>query len=157
MIQPISDQARTGEVVSRLTADTTQIKSAVGSTASVALRNILLFCGAIIMMAVTSLSLSSLIIFAIPLIVVPLVAFGRLVRRRSREAQDKLADASAYATEMVGAVRTIQSLTATDRVRGKFASVVDQSFEAAKSAVKARALLTLFLIFIVFSLSLIHI
>ena len=145
------DQARTGEVVSRLTADTTQIKSAVGSTASVALRNILLFFGAIIMMAVTSLSLSSLIIFAIPLIVVPLVAFGRLVRRRSREAQDKLADASAYATEMVGAVRTIQSLTATDRVRGKFASVVDQSFEAAKSAVKARALLTLFLIFIVFS------
>lgn len=145
------DQARTGAVISRLTADTTQIKSAVGSTASVALRNILLFIGAIIMMGVTSWELSSLIIFVIPLIVIPLVAFGRLVRRRSREAQDKLADASAFATEMIGAVRTIQSLTATTPVGGRFSSVVDESYEAAQSAVRARALLTVFLIFFIFS------
>lgn len=145
------DSARTGEVISRLTADTTQIKSAVGSTASVALRNILLFIGALVMMGYTSLELSGLIFFAIPLIVVPLVAFGRLVRRRSREAQDKLADASAYATEMVGAVRTIQSLTAREGVQSVFSSVVDASFEAAKKAVRARAFLTVILIFLVFS------
>lgn len=145
------DKARTGEVISRLTADTTQIKSAVGSTASVALRNVLLFVGAIGMMAVTSVELSSLIFFAIPLVVVPLVAFGRLVRRRSREAQDKLANASAYATEMVGAVRTIQSLTAADSVRHAFSTVVDQSYEAARLSVLARAFLTMILIFMVFS------
>lgn len=145
------DSARTGEVISRLTADTTQIKSAVGSTASVALRNILLFTGALFMMGYTSLELSGLIFFAIPLIVIPLVAFGRLVRRRSREAQDKLADASAYATEMVGAVRTIQSLTAREGVQSVFSSVVDASYEAAKKAVRARAFLTVILIFLVFS------
>lgn len=145
------DKARTGEVISRLTADTTQIKSAVGSTASVALRNVLLFVGAITMMAVTSWELSSLIVFVIPLVVVPLVAYGRLVRRRSREAQDKLANASSYATEMVGAVRTIQSLTAARSVNLAFASVVDQSFEAARLSVRARAFLTMILIFLVFS------
>ncbi|MEO1065819.1 MAG: ABC transporter transmembrane domain-containing protein, partial [Pseudomonadota bacterium] len=126
------DQARTGEVISRLTADTTQIKSAVGSTASVALRNSLLFVGAIIMMALTSIELSSLVVFAIPLIVVPLVAFGRLVRRRSREAQDRLADASAFATEMVGSVSTVQSLTAASHVQSFFDRSVDDAFLAAK-------------------------
>jgi len=145
------DSARIGEVVSRLTADTTQIKSAVGSTASVALRNVLLFIGAILMMGYTSLELSSLIIFAIPLIVVPLVAFGRRVRSRSREAQDKLAEASAYATEMIAAVPTIQSLTAGGGVQSIFSSVVDTSYEAAKKAVKARAFLTVILIFLVFA------
>lgn len=145
------DRARTGEVISRLTADTTQIKSAVGSTASVALRNILLFFGAIFMMAYTSLALSSLIVFAIPLVVVPLVAFGRLVRRRAREAQDRLAEASAYATEMVGAVRAIQSLTAGAAVQSAFASVVDQSYEAARKSMRARAFLTVILIFLVFT------
>ena len=145
------DSARTGEVISRLTADTTQIKSAVGSTASVALRNILLFIGAVIMMGYSSPQLSGLIIFAIPLIVVPLVAFGRLVRRRSREAQDKLADASAYATEMTGAVREVQSLTATKIVNDAFSSNVDASFEAAKKAIMTRALLTVILIFLIFT------
>lgn len=145
------DAARTGEVISRLTADTTQIKSAVGSTAGVALRNVLLFVGAIIMMGLTSLELSGLIIFVIPLIVLPLVAFGRMVRRRSREAQDKLADASAYATEMVSAVRTIQGLTATGSVKNTFSGVVNESYDAAKQSIKARALLTVILIFLVFS------
>lgn len=145
------DQSRTGEVISRLTADTTQIKSAVGSTASVALRNALLLIGAVIMMGVTSWELSSLVIFVIPLIVIPLVAFGRLVRRKSREAQDKLADASAFATEMVGSVRTIQSFTAEKPVATRFDKVVDQAFDAAASSVFARALLTAILIFMVFT------
>ncbi|MEM8796211.1 MAG: ABC transporter transmembrane domain-containing protein [Pseudomonadota bacterium] len=145
------DQARTGEVISRLTADTAQIKSAVGSTASVALRNILLFAGAVTMMAVTSLELSGLVIFVIPLVVIPLVALGRMVRKRSREAQDKLAEASAYATEMVGAVRTIQSFSADKQTTARFNSAVDDAFRAAAASFLSRSLLTAILIFIVFS------
>src|SRR5580704_11174846 len=93
------DTAKTGELVSRLTADTTQIKSAVGASVSVALRNLVLFFGSAVMMAVTSPRLSFFVLLAIPLIVLPLIAFGRLVRRRSRNAQDTLADASGYAAE----------------------------------------------------------
>src|SRR5215471_11676298 len=91
------DAARTGEIVSRLTADTTQIKSSVGASVSIALRNLLLFFGGAAMMVVTSPRLSGLVLLAIPLIVLPLVAFGRWVRRLSRNAQDTLADATAYA------------------------------------------------------------
>src|SRR3954467_423445 len=87
------DTSRSGELVSRLTADTTQIKSAVGASVSIALRNIVLFLGAATMMVVSSPKLSGFVLAAIPLIVVPLVAFGRWVRRLSRDAQDTLADA----------------------------------------------------------------
>ena len=87
------DTAKTGEVISRLTADTTQIKSAVGVSVSIALRNLIMFVGALAMMVVTSPKLSLYAVAAIPLLVLPLVAFGRDVRRRSRLAQDRLADA----------------------------------------------------------------
>jgi len=97
------DSARSGELVSRLTADTTQIKSAVGASVSIALRNALLFLGAMAMMVFTSPRLSGFVLLAIPVIVIPLVAFGRWVRRLSRNAQDTLADASAYASELIGA------------------------------------------------------
>src|SRR5690606_18049542 len=103
------DRTQSGEIVSRLTADTTQIKSAVGATASVALRNLIMGLGALAMMVVTSPKLSGLVIAAIPVVVLPLVAFGRNVRRRSRFAQDTLADATAYASEQIGAVRTLQA------------------------------------------------
>src|SRR6187551_378149 len=96
------DSARSGELVSRLTADTTQIKSAVGASVSIALRNIIMFLGASAMMVVSSPKLSGFVLAAIPLIVIPLVAFGRWVRRLSRTAQDTLGEASAYAGELVG-------------------------------------------------------
>ncbi len=105
------DTAKTGELVSRLTADTTQIKAAVGASVSIALRNLVLFFGSAVMMVVTSARLSAFVLGAIPVIVLPLVAFGRMVRRRSRTAQDTLADASAYASELIGAVRTLQAFT----------------------------------------------
>src|SRR4051795_7778756 len=101
------DSARSGELISRLTADTTQIKSAAGSSVSVALRNVMLFCGATTMMVITSPRLSGFVLLAIPIIVIPLVAFGRWVRRLSRNAQDTLADATAYASELIGAIRTV--------------------------------------------------
>ena len=105
------DSARSGELVSRLTADTTQIKSAVGASVSIALRNLMLFIGATAMMVITSPRLSGFVLLAIPVIVIPLVAFGRWVRRLSRNAQDTLADATAYACELVGAIRTVQAYT----------------------------------------------
>ncbi len=143
------DEARTGEVISRLTADTTQIKAAVGSSVSVALRNLVLFIGASIMMVVTSPALSGFVLAAIPLIVLPLYAFGRAVRRRSRFAQDTLADASAYASELIGAVRVLQAFTSERLGIARFRDAVERAFEAARQSIRARALLTGFAIFLV--------
>ncbi len=148
---PFFDQAKTGEMVSRLTADTTQIKAAVGSSVSVALRNLVLFTGATVMMVVTSPWLSAFVLGAIPVIVLPLYGFGRAVRRRSRAAQDTLADASAYAGEIIGAVRTLQAFTNEKYATGRFAEAVERAFEAASHSIKARAMLTAVAIFLVFA------
>ena len=145
------DSARSGELISRLTADTTQIKSAVGPSVSVALRNLMLFLGATTMMVITSPRLSGLVLLAIPAIVIPLVAFGRWVRRLSRSAQDTLADATAYASELVGAIRTVQAYTSEPLARTRFGGEVEQAYEAARSSTRARAVLTGIIIFIVFS------
>jgi len=145
------DKAHSGEIVSRLAADTTQVKSAVGATASLALRNAILGLGALAMMVVTSPKLSGLVIAAIPVIVLPLVAFGRSVRRKSRQAQDTLAQATAYASEQIGAVRTLQAFTNEKLVTGRFTAAVDAAFEAARASVFARSFLTFFAIFMIFS------
>ncbi|ESW86812.1 ABC transporter [Mesorhizobium sp. LSJC269B00] len=145
------DTAQSGEIVSRLAADTTQVKSAVGATASVALRNVILGLGAVAMMVITSPKLSGLVIAAIPLIVLPLVAFGRSVRRRSRQAQDTLAQATAYASEQIGAVRTLQAFTNETLVTGRFSAAVEAAFQAARSSIFSRSLLTFFAIFMIFS------
>ena len=145
------DAEKSGEIISRLTADTTQIKAAVGSAASVALRNLVLFIGAAIMMVVTSPWLSMLTLGVIPFIVLPLVAFGRLVRKRSRTAQDTLADASAYATEAIGAVRTIQAFNHEPTATARFAADVERAFLAARTSTRARAILTAVALFLVFA------
>src|SRR5262247_3816672 len=148
---PFFDQAKTGEVLSRLTADTTQIKAAVGSSVSVALRNIVLFVGAATMMVVTSPRLSAFVLGAIPVIVLPLYGFGRSVRRRSRAAQDTLADASAYAAEMIGAVRVLQAFTNEALAKSRFGAAVERAFLAARDSIRARAVLTAIAIFLVFA------
>lgn len=145
------DRARSGELVSRLTSDATQMKSAVGTSVSVALRNFFMFVGASIMMVVTSPALSGAVLIAIPFIVLPLIVFGRQVRSRSRVAQDVLADASAMASEAISSVRTVQAHTAQGRLARAFAGAVEASFEAARSSIVARALLTSFAIFVIFS------
>ncbi|MEB2845726.1 ATP-binding cassette domain-containing protein [Rhizobiales bacterium RZME27] len=136
------DVNQSGELVSRLTADTTQIKSAFGSSASVALRNLILCLGAMVMMIYTSPALSGMVLGAIPLIVFPLVAFGRSVRRRSRAAQDKLAETSAFASETIGAVRTIQAFNGEGEADKRYSATVEFAYEAARSAIRSRALLT---------------
>ncbi len=145
------DKVQSGEIVSRLTADTTQIKSAVGATASLALRNTILGLGAVGMMVVTSPKLSLLVIGAIPIIIVPLIAFGRSVRRRSRLAQDMLADATAYASEQIGSVRTLQAFTNERLVSSRFSRAVEAAFNAAQASIFARSFLTFFAIFMIFS------
>jgi len=143
------DEAKSGELVSRLTADTTQIKASVGSSISVALRNLVLFIGASAMMVVTSPQLSAFVLAAIPVIVLPLYAFGRAVRRRSRSAQDTLADASAYAAELISAVRVLQAFTNERLGIARFRDAVERAFEAARHSIRARAILTALAIFLV--------
>jgi ATP-binding cassette subfamily B protein len=145
------DAARTGELTSRLTADTTQIKTAVGTSVSIALRNLVLFLGSAAMMVVTSPRLSAFVLGAIPVIVLPLVAFGRMVRKRSRGAQDTLADASAYAAELIGAIRTLQAYTDERLASTRFGTAVERAFGAARASTQARAWLTAVVIFLVFA------
>ncbi|MDD1533504.1 MULTISPECIES: ABC transporter ATP-binding protein/permease [unclassified Bradyrhizobium] len=145
------DSARSGELISRLTADTTQLKSAVGASVSIALRNLMMFLGATAMMVITSPKLSGFVLLAIPLIVLPLVAFGRWVRRLSRNAQDTLAEASAYAGELVGAIRTVQAYTSEGFAEKRFGGEVEHAYEAARTSTQARAVLTAIIIFIVFA------
>jgi ATP-binding cassette subfamily B protein len=145
------DAALSGEIVSRLSADTTQIKSVVGATASVALRNAILVLGAIGMMVVTSPKLSALVIAAIPLVVLPLAAFGRAVRRKARQAQDTLASATAYASEQISSVRTLQSFTNERLVTRRFSRAAEAAFDAARASTLARAVLTFFAIFAIFT------
>ena len=143
------DQTKSGEIVSRLTADTTQVKAAFGVSVSIALRNLFLFFGAAALMIVTSPKLSALVLVAIPVIVVPLVISGRAVRRRSRAAQDRLADASAYAAEAIGAVRTMQAFGMESRTASSFAAAAKEAFGAARLSTTMRALLTGTAIFLI--------
>ena len=145
------ETAHSGEVMSRLTADTTQVKAAASTTISQALRNIVILLGAVAMMIVTSPRLSLLVLIAIPLIVLPLVAYGRAVRALSREAQDSLAHASAYASESLSQVRVLQAFTHEKAASSRFAGAVERAFGAARARTKARAGLTALAIFLVFA------
>ena len=145
------DKAMTGELISRLSADTTQIKSAVGVSVSTAVRNVVLFAGAATMMVITSPRLSGFVLGAIPVIVLPLVAFGRMVRQRSRVAQDTLADASSYASELMGAVRALQAYTNEEMASARYGAAVERAYRSALFSTRARALLVAVVIFLVFS------
>jgi ATP-binding cassette, subfamily B, bacterial len=143
--------SHSGEVMSRLTADTTQIKAAASTVISQALRNLLLLIGATVMMVVTSPKLSLAVFIAIPVIVIPLVAYGRSVRALSRQAQDTLAHASAYASESLAQVRVLQAFTHEKAAAARFGAAVERSFDAANARAKARAGLTAIAIFLTFA------
>lgn len=144
------EQTHSAELMSRLTADTTQIKTAVTASVSQALRNAVLLIGALIMMVLTSAELSALVIAVIPLIILPLVAYGRVVRRLSRRAQDELATASSYAAENLGSPKTMQAFTFEPFVIRRFDEAVENAFEAARKRTSARAALTAVATFLVF-------
>jgi ATP-binding cassette subfamily B protein len=142
------DRSHSGEMMSRLTADTTQIKAVAGTSLSQAARSFIMLLGALVMMFVTSAKLSVLVFIAIPVIVLPLVGFGRIVRRLSRHAQDTLGDASAYAAENLAAHRTMQAYVSEAAVSSRFGRAVERAFEAARGRMKARAALTGIAIFL---------
>jgi ATP-binding cassette subfamily B protein len=145
------DAEKTGEIASRLSADTTQLKATFGSSASIALRNAFMFVGATVMMIFTSPKLSAYVLVAIPLIVLPLYAAGRAVRQRSRRAQDTLAQATAFATESLSAVRVMQSFLAERFTAGRYRDAAYGAYEAARAMTQARALVTVAAIFLAFS------
>jgi ATP-binding cassette subfamily B protein len=144
------EKTHSGEIMSRLNADTTQIKAAVSTSVSQVLRNAVMFIGAVAMMIITSLKLSLLVIVVIPLIIVPLILYGRTVRRFSRIAQDEVAASSAFASENLAAMRTMQAFTSEDSVANRYAVAVQRSFDAAVSRTQRRAMLTASAIFLIF-------
>jgi len=141
---------RTGEVLSRLTTDTTLLQVVIGSAVSVALRNVLLFSGGVVLLVVTSPKLTGLVLLFVPLVVGPIVVIGRMVRRLSNRAQQKVADISAYAGEALGAVRTMQAFTHEDVDRERFGEQVEEAFAVSIRRVRARAILTAIVIVLVF-------
>jgi ATP-binding cassette subfamily B protein len=145
------DTAQSGEIASRLSADTTQIKAAVGASTSVALRNLVLFVGAVALMIATAPALSFAVLGVIPVIVLPLVLFGRGVRRQTRLAQDRLAEAAGYAAEQLAAVRTLQAFTHEGAARARFDAAAEAAYAAARRSTAARAALTAVAIFLVFA------
>ncbi|MEP6829722.1 MAG: ABC transporter transmembrane domain-containing protein, partial [Rhizomicrobium sp.] len=142
---------RTGEVLSRLTADTTLVQTVVGSSVSVALRTMVTLTGGLILMFVTSLKLALLVVGAVVLVMVPILLFGRWVRVLSRKSQDSIAETSARGGEILNAVSTVQAFTHEEFERGAFADTVERAFAFARSRTFARAVLTAVAIFTAFS------
>ncbi|MFI4989208.1 MAG: ABC transporter transmembrane domain-containing protein, partial [Alphaproteobacteria bacterium] len=135
------EATQTGEVVSRLIADTSLIQAVVGVSASTALRNALMLVGGLAMMAVTSPKLTGLVLLVVPLVVVPILLLGRHVRRLSRLSQDGLAEVSAYAAESLGAIATVQAFSHEGLDRERFAARVEEAFAAAASRIRVRSFL----------------
>jgi len=144
------ETTQTGEVLSRLTTDTTLIQTVVGTSISMALRNILLFLGGLAMLFVTSVQLSAIIIVMLAMVVLPIVLFGRRVRKLSRDSQDKIADASAIAGEILNAMPTVQAFTHEHLEAERFSGSVEGAFQTAMRRIRARSLLTMMAILLVF-------
>ncbi|MSP89985.1 MAG: ATP-binding cassette domain-containing protein [Alphaproteobacteria bacterium] len=141
---------RTGEILTRLTTDTTLIQVTVGTAAPIALRNLLMFTGGAAMLAVTSAKLTGLVFLVVPLVLVPILVYGRRVRRLSRAAQDRVADVGAYVEESLNAIRTVQAFGHEAIDRQRFAQRVTEALTTSLDRVRARAWLTALVIMFVF-------
>lgn len=141
----------TGEVISRITTDTTLIQSVLGSSVSIALRNMLLFGGGLFLMLLTSAKLTGLVLLIVPAVIVPILVLGRRLRAISRENQDWIAASSGNAGEALGAVQTVQAFTHEDASRLQFAQMTETSYDVSRKRIRTRAFLTVIVIFLVFS------
>ena len=141
----------TGEVLSRLTTDTTLILSVIGSSVSIALRNVLILFGGLAFMFVTSPKLAAMVLLTVPLVVLPIMTLGRRLRALSRESQDRIADSSGQASETLLAAQTVQAFTHEPVSRAAFAGLTGAAFRAAKRRVRVRAVMTAIVIFVVFT------
>jgi ATP-binding cassette subfamily B protein len=144
------ETTRIGEVISRLTADTTLLQTVVDTTASLALRNLLMLIGGVIMLVVTSPKLTGLVLLVVPLVVLPIVVLGRRVRRLSRATQDRIAAVGGFADETLGSIRTVQAFAHEALERQRFGQLAETAFATAVRRIGARALLTAIVITLVF-------
>lgn len=142
---------RTGEILSRLTTDTTLLQSVVGSSASMALRNFLNLLGGVAMLFVTNVKLTGIVLLVVPLVVAPIVIYGRKVRKLSKESQDRVADVGAFAEETVNAIHTVQAFTHEREDEHRFLGEVSGAFQAAVKRIQARSILSAAVILLVFS------
>ena len=140
----------TGEILSRITTDTTLILSVVSSSVSLALRNFLLLIGGLFFMFLTSIKLSIMVLLLVPIMVVPILAMGRRLRKLSRESQSRIADSSGMASEMLLASSTIQAFNYVKNARDNFSDIIDKSFFIAKKRILVRSIITALIIFVVF-------
>lgn len=145
------ERLMTGEVLSRITTDTTLILSLIGSSVSIALRNSLILLGGLVLMLATSAKLAGLVLLIVPVVVVPIIVLGRRLRNLGRENQDWIANSSGAASEALSSVQTVQAFTHEPQTRAAFAEVTEKSFLSAKTRIGTRALLTIFVIFLVFT------
>jgi len=145
------EKVMTGEVLSRITTDTTVILSVIGSSISIALRNALLLSGGLALMLLTSAKLTGLVLLIVPAVVVPIIVLGRRLRGLSRENQDWIAASSGNASEALLAVQTVQAYTHEGPSRAEFGAVTERSFEAARKRIGTRAVMTVIVIFLVFA------
>lgn len=141
----------TGEVLSRITTDTTLIQSVLGSSASIALRNFLIFMGGLVLMLLTSAKLTLLVLLIVPAVVVPIMTLGRRLRAISRENQDWIAASSGNAGEALGAVQTVQAFTHEAISRKQFSDLTETAYDSSQRRIRTRAFLTVIVIFLVFS------
>ncbi|MBY0250700.1 MAG: ATP-binding cassette domain-containing protein, partial [Methylobacterium organophilum] len=141
----------TGEVLSRITTDTTLILSVIGSSISVALRNLLMLAGGLVLLMVTSYKLTLLVLLIVPAVIVPIVTLGRRLRRLSRENQDLIAASAGGASEALLAVQTVQAFTHEGESRAAFAALTERAFDSARVRIGTRAVMTAIVIFLVFA------
>ncbi len=145
------EKIMTGEVLSRITTDTTLILSVIGSSISVALRNIFIFIGGVILMLLTSPKLTGLVFLIIPAIIIPILLLGRRLRTLSRENQDWVAASSSNASEALMAVQTVQAFSHENLTKTSFDNVAEMNFSSAKKRIRTRSFLTVIVIFLIFS------
>lgn len=144
------ETTKTGDVLSRLTTDTELLQTVIGSSLSLALRNMLTLIGAIVMLAVTSPKLTAIVLVVVPAVVVPIIAFGRRVRKLSRKSQDRVGDIGAYVEETINAIRTVQAFTHEEIDHRRFAERVDATFAAASARIRMRSWLMATVILLAF-------
>jgi ATP-binding cassette, subfamily B, bacterial len=142
---------RSGDVMSRISADAQLIEQVIGSSASIALRNTLMCVGGVIMLVITNPKLALLVLAVVPLVVAPIIVFGRKVRALSREAQARMADMVSEGGETLDAVRTVQAFAQEDRAAMRFGEATERTFAAARRRIVRRAIMTTLVIFIVFA------
>ena len=145
------ERTLSGEVLSRLTTDTTVVLSVIGSSVSVALRNILTCLGGLVLLFYTSPKLAGLVLVGVPVVVVPIMTLGRRLRVLSRESQDRIADSSAQASESLLAAQTVQANSHEAASRAAFGRLTEQAYDAARARIATRAVMTAIVIFLVFT------